>query len=382
MIREVKAQVSHAGHLCRCLGVLAALQRPAKRGRLRHHPHPALLGGFSAAGVARRRACRRYPQESRGRHPQQGDRHRRNRLAERGPHARGGAAVAVEPGPRHRRRHWRWRSARISASTSSRLSISPGSASSKARAAAIGAYSTARPARRNSVSTASCPITRIGYCRRWPECCSPRLTFAAALVAGRGRTRTAHVMAADRRVGVPARGPVRLDRRNGAGRQFTAWAAGCARLAFAVTAAAAPIACAAACAAGRATADICRIAWPLGWQRTALSVALGASLIALTLLSVQTALGLVFDPRYRDLPFAPQSGARVAVSGADGFDTAVRPSAAGSRAMAETLPRRCWSLSAVYIAFNESFANWQAIWLCAGLIGLAVILERARDAPD
>jgi len=31
--------------------------------------------------------------------------------------------------------------------------------------------------------------------------------------------------------------------------------------------------------------------------------------------------------------------------------------------------------------FNESFANWQALWLCAGLIGLAVILARARDVP-
>ena len=40
------------------------------------------------------------------------------------------------------------------------------------------------------------------------------------------------------------------------------------------------------------------------------------------------------------------------------------------------------AVSAVYIALNETFANWQAIWLCAGFLGLAVILARARDAPD
>jgi hypothetical protein len=36
----------------------------------------------------------------------------------------------------------------------------------------------------------------------------------------------------------------------------------------------------------------------------------------------------------------------------------------------------------VYIAINETVANWQALWLCAGFAGLAVNLSRARDAPD
>jgi hypothetical protein len=35
-----------------------------------------------------------------------------------------------------------------------------------------------------------------------------------------------------------------------------------------------------------------------------------------------------------------------------------------------------------YIAINESFANWQAVWFCAGVIVLGVILLRARDVPD
>jgi hypothetical protein len=35
-----------------------------------------------------------------------------------------------------------------------------------------------------------------------------------------------------------------------------------------------------------------------------------------------------------------------------------------------------------YIAVNEGFANWQSLWFCATLIGLGIILVRARDVPD
>jgi hypothetical protein len=49
--------------------------------------------------------------------------------------------------------------------------------------------------------------------------------------------------------------------------------------------------------------------------------------------------------------------------------------------MAEAVAATVLAVAAVYIAFNETFANWQAIWLCAGFLGLAVILARARDAP-
>ena len=49
--------------------------------------------------------------------------------------------------------------------------------------------------------------------------------------------------------------------------------------------------------------------------------------------------------------------------------------------MAETVAAAVLALSAGYIVFNETFANWQAVWFCAGFLGLAVILLRARDAP-
>ena len=149
-------------------------------------------------------------------------------------------------------------------------------------------------------------------------------------------------------------------------------------LGFALAAAAAPIACAAACATGRVRPSFAALLYRASRPRDAVSVALGATFILLTLLSVETALGLVFDPRYRDIPFAPQSGAAFAFLVL--MLSTSRP--AGPRAIAEAVAAAVLAVSAVYIALNETFANWQAIWLCAGFLGLAVILARARDAPD
>jgi exo-beta-1,3-glucanase (GH17 family) len=146
---------------------------------------------------------------------------------------------------------------------------------------------------------------------------------------------------------------------------------------FAVTAAIAPAASAAAIAAGRTQPAFAALIGGRRGTRDALAVILGGSLIALTLLSLETALVLVFDPRYRDLPFAPQSAGVIAFL-ALALST---PRAAGKRAAAETLAAAVLALCAVYIAINETVANWQALWLCAGLVGLAVILSRARDAP-
>jgi hypothetical protein len=39
------------------------------------------------------------------------------------------------------------------------------------------------------------------------------------------------------------------------------------------------------------------------------------------------------------------------------------------------------ALCAVYIAFNESFANWQALWCCGALLALALTLLRSRAVP-
>jgi exo-beta-1,3-glucanase (GH17 family) len=149
-------------------------------------------------------------------------------------------------------------------------------------------------------------------------------------------------------------------------------------LAFAAIAALAPVVCAAACAAGRARPSFAALLGQPVDVRDGFGLALGTVFIALTLLSVETALGLVFDPRYRDIPFAPQSGAVFAFM----VLMVSTPRSVGARPAAEILTAAVLTVSAVYIAVNETFANWQAIWLCAGLIGLAVILARTRDAPS
>jgi hypothetical protein len=38
--------------------------------------------------------------------------------------------------------------------------------------------------------------------------------------------------------------------------------------------------------------------------------------------------------------------------------------------------------SSVYIAFDESFANCQSLWLCAVFLALALTLWRLRDAQS
>jgi len=148
-------------------------------------------------------------------------------------------------------------------------------------------------------------------------------------------------------------------------------------LAFAAVAAAAPIVCAAACAAGRSAPSFASLLGNRG-RRDTLDWALGATLIALMLVAVEAALGLVFDPRYRDIPFAPLTGAAVPFL----LLLASMPRPAGQRAVAETTAAAVLAASAVYIVFNETFANWQAVWFCGALIGLAVILALARDAPS
>ena len=81
-------------------------------------------------------------------------------------------------------------------------------------------------------------------------------------------------------------------------------------LAFAAIAAAAPIVCAAAYATGRSTPSFASLLGNLG-RRDGLDWLLGGTLIALMLVTVEAALGLVFDPRYRDIPFAPLTAAAV-----------------------------------------------------------------------
>jgi exo-beta-1,3-glucanase (GH17 family) len=148
-------------------------------------------------------------------------------------------------------------------------------------------------------------------------------------------------------------------------------------LALAAVAAAAPIVCAVACAAGRPARTFAALLGGSCRRHDALDWTLGGTRIVLMLVAIEAALGLVFDPRYRDIPFAPLTGAAVPFLVL--LLTTKRPT--GSRPVAETVAAAALALSAGYVVFNEAFSNWQSVWFCVGLIGLAFILAMARDAP-
>jgi glucan 1,3-beta-glucosidase len=101
----------------------------------------------------------------------------------------------------------------------------------------------------------------------------------------------------------------------------------------------------------------------------------GAFMIATTLLAILTALGLVFDPRYRDFPFAPLTAAVVPFF----MHSVTTPRPRGRYGAAELAAAAILALSVPYIALNESFANWQSLWLCGALAALAFSLGRVRD---
>jgi exo-beta-1,3-glucanase (GH17 family) len=107
-----------------------------------------------------------------------------------------------------------------------------------------------------------------------------------------------------------------------------------------------------------------------------LNLSLGFVLMIVCALAIQSALGLVFDPRYREFPFAPLTAAVTPLLVVSLFG----PKREGWPPLAETLAAGLLVGSAIYIAVDESFANWQSLWLCAVFVALALTLLRLRGA--
>jgi hypothetical protein len=151
-------------------------------------------------------------------------------------------------------------------------------------------------------------------------------------------------------------------------------------LAWAAVALISPIATAAALAKGSKAPTFAQL---LGRSpqrpQDLLVLTLGILLIALSVLSVQGALGLVFDPRYRDFPFAPLIGAAAPFLLLGG---ASRPNRWLKAPAAETVAAATLAAAAVYIVLNEGLANWQASWFSAGVLAVALILVQERVAPS
>lgn len=105
-----------------------------------------------------------------------------------------------------------------------------------------------------------------------------------------------------------------------------------------------------------------------------LAAALGLVAVLTLVLAIQIALGLVFDPRYKDFPFAPLTAAVVPLLTL----SLMTARGGGRRGAAETAASVLLALSVIYVVPNEGFANWQSLWLCAALGAVALTLFRAR----
>jgi exo-beta-1,3-glucanase (GH17 family) len=107
-----------------------------------------------------------------------------------------------------------------------------------------------------------------------------------------------------------------------------------------------------------------------------LALALGVVAIATMLLAVQSALGLTFDPRYRDFPFAAMTATVLPLL----LHSLTIPHRRGTRGVAELAAAAVLAVSIVYIVPNEGLANWQSLWLCTAFLGFAFTLTRVRGA--
>jgi exo-beta-1,3-glucanase (GH17 family) len=142
---------------------------------------------------------------------------------------------------------------------------------------------------------------------------------------------------------------------------------------------AAPLLVANALMSGRALPTFLELMGPREWRnRSALTVILGLALAVTTLIGAETALGFVFDPRYRDFPFASLTMAAVPFS----LLTLLNRPQLGVRPITEAVFAGLLAATALYTIFNEGSNNWQSLWTCAIYLLLAVTLWQARAAQS
>jgi glucan 1,3-beta-glucosidase len=117
---------------------------------------------------------------------------------------------------------------------------------------------------------------------------------------------------------------------------------------------------------------------PSNWRQSdRVEVVLAALLAATVVAAIHVALGLVFDPRYKDFPFAALTGPVIAFA-ILAFAVGKVPLRPGA---AEIAAATALTGSALFVVANEGIANWQALLLGALLLLLALTALRAKAAP-
>jgi glucan 1,3-beta-glucosidase len=149
-------------------------------------------------------------------------------------------------------------------------------------------------------------------------------------------------------------------------------------VAMLVLALVAPMAASCALARGDRLAGFARALDPAYWRGSNLvEVTLAALLAATVVAAIHVALGLVFDPRYKDFPFAALLGPVTALAILAFADNPHPPPPGGAEIMAAAV----LTGSAVFVTLNEGIANWQALLLATLLLLLALTVVRAKAAP-
>jgi hypothetical protein len=105
-----------------------------------------------------------------------------------------------------------------------------------------------------------------------------------------------------------------------------------------------------------------------------LAIMHGLILIVIIVIGTETALGLMFDPREKDFPFAALTMAAVPFAAM----TLLNRPKKGIRPMAEAMFAVVFLVAAIYATLSEGPDNWQSLWTCAAYMLLAVTLWRAR----
>jgi exo-beta-1,3-glucanase (GH17 family) len=147
------------------------------------------------------------------------------------------------------------------------------------------------------------------------------------------------------------------------------------RGALLVAATASPLFGANALMSGRAPATFLELLGPKDCRtKSLLAIMHGLALIVTIVIGTETVLGLVFDPRDKDFPFAAITMAAVPFAAMTLLD---RPEK-GLRPMAETIFAGVFLAAAIYTGLNEGPDNWQSLWTSTAYILLAVTLWRAR----
>ena len=139
---------------------------------------------------------------------------------------------------------------------------------------------------------------------------------------------------------------------------------------------AAPVLCAHALMSGRALPTFLELIGPRESKTHSLpTMLLGLVLTVTTVIGAETALGAVFDARWRDLPFAALTMATVPFWTL----TLLNRPGSGGRPITESVFAGLFAVAALYSIFIEGTQNWQALWTSAAYILLGATLWHARS---